>query len=123
MKEIETKLAPNAVGPYSQAICAGNMVFVSGQLPIVPETGVFPSEDIRDQTRQSLENVKAILAEAGYGMNRIVKVTVFLADMADFSAMNEVYAMFFSRPYPSRCAIQAAAIPKGARVEIDAIAI
>ena len=123
MKKIETKSAPQAIGPYSQAVRAGDMIFVSGQLPIDPETGAFPSEDIGDQTRRSLENVKAILASEGYPMERVVKTTVFLADMGDFPAMNEVYAQYFTQPYPARCAIQAAALPKGARVEIEVIAV
>ena len=123
MKKIETKSAPQAIGPYSQEVRAGDMIFVSGQRPIDPETGAFPSEDIRDQTRRSLENVKAILASEGYPMDRVVKTTVFLADMGDFPAMNEVYEQYFTQPYPARCAIQAAALPKGARVEIEVIAV
>ena len=122
MKKIETTKAPGAIGPYSQAVRVNNLVFVSGQLPIDPATGAFPSDDIRDQTRQSLENIKAILEAEGYEMTRIAKTTVLLADIADFTAMNEVYAEYFSDPYPARAAFQVAALPKGAKVEIEAIA-
>jgi len=122
MEKIETTKAPGAIGPYSQAIRVNNLVFVSGQLPIDPETGAFPSDDIKDQTRQSLENIKAILEAAGYEMSQIVKTTVLLADIADFAAMNEVYAEYFSDPCPARAAFQVAALPKGAKVEIEAIA-
>ena len=122
MEKIETTKAPGAIGPYSQAIRVNNLVFVSGQLPIAPETGAFPSDDIKDQTRQSLENIKAILEAAGYEMSQIVKTTVLLADIADFAAMNEVYAEYFSDPCPARAAFQVAALPKGAKVEIEAIA-
>lgn len=122
MEKIETTKAPGAIGPYSQAIRVNNLVFVSGQLPIDPETGAFPSDDIKDQTRQSLENIKAILEAAGYQMSQIAKTTVLLADIADFAAMNEVYAEYFSDPCPARAAFQVAALPKGAKVEIEAIA-
>lgn len=120
--KVETKNAPAAIGPYSQAINADGFVFVSGQLPINPATGEFPSEDAAEQTRQSLENVKAILAEAGYGMDRVVKTTVFLSDINDFAAMNEVYSGYFSAPFPARAAFEVANLPKGAKVEIEAIA-
>ena len=122
MEKIETTKAPGAIGPYSQAIKVNNLVFVSGQLPIDPDTGAFPSDDIRDQTRQSLENIKAILEAAGYKMTQVAKTTVLLADIADFAAMNEVYAEYFSDPCPARAAFQVAALPKGAKVEIEAIA-
>ena len=118
-----TAKAPAVIGPYSQAVKAGGTVYVSGQLPVDPATGAFPSEDIREQTRQSLENIRAILEEAGMSMDNVVKTTVLLADIADFAAMNEVYAQFFTAPYPARAAFQAAALPKGARVEIEAVAI
>lgn len=114
---------PAAIGPYSQAIEAGNAVYVSGQLPIDPTTGRFPGEDVSAQTRQSLANIRAILTEAGLGMEHVVKTTVFLADMGDFAAMNQVYAEFFAPPYPARAAFQVAALPKGARVEIECVAI
>lgn len=121
-QKIETESAPSAIGPYSQAVQADGMVFVSGQLPIDPKTGLFPSDDVAEQTRQSLENMKAILAEAGYEMNRVVKTTVYLKDMDDFAAMNEVYAEYFEAPYPARAAFQVGKLPKDAKVEIEAIA-
>ena len=98
------------------------LLFVSGQLPVDSETGEFPSEDIADQTRQSLENIREILKEAGYTMERILKTTVYLQDMGDFTAMNEVYQEFFTAPYPARAAFQVAKLPKGAKVEIEAVA-
>ena len=123
MKEIiATTGAPGAIGPYSQATKAGSLVFVSGQLPIDPATGVMP-EDVSAQTKQSLTNGKAILEAAGGTMADVVKTTVFLADMNDFAAMNEVYAEFFTEPYPARAAFQAAGIPKGALVEIECVAV
>ena len=120
---IHTDLAPAAIGPYSQAIQAGNTIYVSGQLPIDPATGAFAGEDIAAQTRQSLTNIKAILAEAGADMSNVVKTTVLLANMADFAAMNAVYAEFFTAPYPARAAFQAAALPKNALVEIECVAV
>lgn len=123
-KAIATKNAPAAIGPYSQAVAAeGTMIFVSGQLPADPATGAFPAEGtIEAQTRRALENLKAILAEAGCGMDSVLKTTVYLADIADFAAMNAVYAEYFSEPYPARAAFQVAALPKAARVEIEAVA-
>ena len=121
-KAIETTFAPAAIGPYSQAVMDEGQLFVSGQLPIDPATGEFPSEDVAEQTEQSLKNIKAIVEAAGLGMDRIVKTTVLLADIADFGRMNEVYARYFSAPYPARAAFQVAALPKGAKVEIEAIA-
>lgn len=120
---IHTEFAPAAIGPYSQAIQAGNTIYVSGQLPIDPATGAFAGEDIAAQTRQSLTNIKAILVQAGADMSNVVKTTVLLADMADFAAMNAVYAEFFTAPYPARAAFQAAALPKNAKVEIECIAV
>lgn len=124
MKEkIATANAPAAIGPYSQGIVFGDLVFTSGQLPIDPATGKFPSEDIAEQTRQSLSNVKAVLEAAGSGMDKIIKTTVFLKDMGDFAAMNAVYGSFFSEgSYPARSAVEVAALPMGARVEIEAVA-
>lgn len=123
MKEaFSTANAPAAIGPYSQAVKDGDLVFVSGQLPIDPKTGEFPSGNVQDQTRQSLENVKAILAEVGYGMENVLKTTVYLADISDFAEMNDVYAQYFSEPYPARAAFQVAALPKGAKVEIEVVA-
>lgn len=121
-EKVETKLAPAAIGPYSQAVKAGDMIFVSGQLPIDVKTGMFASNDIVGQTKQSLENMKAILEEAGYTMDQVLKTTVYLQDMGDFNAMNEVYAQYFQSPYPARVAFQVAKLPKDAKVEIEAIA-
>ena len=120
---IHTDNAPAAIGPYSQAIQAGNTIYVSGQLPIDPATGAFAGEDIAAQTRQSLTNIKAILAAAGADMSNVVKTTVLLADIADFAAMNAVYAEFFTAPFPARAAFQAACLPKNALVEIECIAV
>ena len=120
---IHTDFAPAAIGPYSQAIQAGNTIYVSGQLPIDPATGAFAGENIAAQTRQSLTNIKAILTEAGADMSNVVKTTVLLANMADFAAMNAVYAEFFTAPYPARAAFQAAALPKNALVEIECVAV
>lgn len=125
MKEvIATASAPAAIGPYSQGVAAsGKIVFVSGQLPIDPATGAFAAEDIQGQTEQSLKNVGAILAEAGYGYEDVVKTTVLLADIADFGPMNEVYARFFTGACPARAAFAVRDLPKGAKVEIEAIAV
>lgn len=121
MKVISTNNAPAAIGPYSQALDLGNLVFVSGQIPVNPATGTMP-EDVRDQARQSLANLKAILAEAGLTMGDVVKTVVFLADLNDFAAVNEVYARAFAEPFPARSCVQVAGIPKGAKVEIECIA-
>ena len=120
---ISTANAPAAIGPYSQAIKAGGTIYVSGQLPIDPATGEFAGDDIRSQTRQSLTNVKNILSEAGTDIGAVVKTTVLLADIADFAAMNEVYAEFFEAPFPARAAFQVAALPKAAKVEIEVVAV
>ena len=123
MNAIHTEKAPAAIGPYSQAIDSGTgIVFVSGQLPIDPATGAFPEGGVQEQTRQSLTNAKAILEAAGLGLQNVVKTTVFLADMADFAAMNEVYAQFFTAPFPARSAVAVKTLPKGALVEIECIA-
>ena len=119
---ISTTKAPAAIGPYSQAIEAGGMVFVSGQLPINTETGEFAEGGVKELTRQSLTNMQHILAEVGLTLDNVVKTTVFLADMSDFAAMNEVYAEFFSAPYPARSAVAVKTLPKGALVEIECIA-
>ena len=123
MTVVSTPNAPAAIGPYSQAILAGNTIYVSGQLPIDPATGAFAGEDITAQTRQSLMNIKAILEEAGADMSNVVKTTVLLANIADFAAMNAVYAEFFTAPFPARAAFQAAALPKNALVEIECVAV
>ncbi len=121
-KVVHTDKAPAAIGPYSQAVAIDGLVITSGQLPIDPATGAFP-EGIAAQTRQSLSNVKAILEEAGSGMDKVIKTTVFLSDMNNFGAMNEVYATFFSEGgYPSRSAVEVARLPKDALVEIEVIA-
>ena len=122
-KAIHTDKAPAAIGPYSQAIKAGNTIYVSGQIPIDPSTGAFSGDDIKTQTRQSLTNIRNILAEAGTDMSHVVKTTVLLKSITDFGAMNEVYAEFFTEPYPARAAFQAAALPKDAMVEIEAVAV
>ena len=119
---ISTKKAPVAIGPYSQAIQVGSLVYTSGQIPIDPATGVFAEGGIKEQTRQSLTNVKAILEEVGLSMSNVVKTTVFMADMGDFAEMNAVYAEFFSEPYPARSAVAVKTLPKGALVEIEVVA-
>lgn len=123
MKPIHSDKAPAAIGPYSQAIHSGaGLIFVSGQLPIDPATGAFPEGGVKEQTRQSLTNAAAILGAAGLSLKNVVKTTVFLADMADFAAMNEVYAQFFTAPFPARSAVAVKTLPKGALVEIECIA-
>ena len=124
MKPISTNNAPAAIGPYSQAIDNGaGLVFLSGQLPIDPATGNFPEGGIKEQTRQSILNAKAILEAAGLGLSNVIKTTVFLADMSDFATMNEVYAQFFTEPFPARSAVAVKTLPKGACVEIECIAV
>ena len=119
---IHTDKAPAAIGPYSQAIQIGQLLFTSGQVPIDPETGAIVEGGIQEQARQSLNNIKAILNAAGTNMGAVVKTTVFLQDMNDCAAMNEVYAQFFQEPYPARSAVQVARLPKDVLVEIEAIA-
>ncbi len=123
MKVIHTENAPKAIGPYSQAIEAGNMIFASGQIPIDPSTGNFVEGGIKEQTRMSLTNAQNILREAGTDLAHVVKTTVFLSDMDNFAAMNEVYAEFFSQPYPARSAVAVKTLPKGALVEVECIAV
>lgn len=120
--QISTTAAPGAIGPYSQAIDTGAMLFASGQIPINPADGSIP-EGITAQTKQSLANVKAILAEAGLSVDNVVKTTVFLADMGDFAAMNEVYAEVFTAPFPARSAVAVKTLPKNVLVEIEVIAV
>ena len=122
-KALHTDNAPAAIGPYSQAVQAEKTIYVSGPLPVDPATGDFAGEDIKAQTKQSLTNIKNILASAGADMSDVTKTTVLLQDIADFGAMNEVYAEFFTEPYPARAAFQVAALPKGAKVEIEAVAV
>lgn len=121
-KVISTSKAPAAIGPYSQAIQVGNLVFASGQIPIDPATGSFVAGGVKEQARQSLTNVKAILDEAGLTLDNVVKTTMFLADMNDFADVNAVYAEFFAEPYPARSAVAVKTLPKGALVEIEVIA-
>ena len=121
-KIIHTEKAPAAIGPYSQAVQAGNLLFVSGQIPVDPATGAFAGEDISTQARQSLTNVKNILEAAGYALTDVVKTTVLLSDIADFAAMNAVYGEFFKENCPARACFAVRDLPKGALVEIEAIA-
>lgn len=121
MSPVSTRSAPAAIGPYSQAVDAGSLVFVSGQLPVDPATGEIP-EGAAAQAERAFANVRAILDAAGLGLANVIKTTVFLADLADFAAVNEVYARAFSAPFPARSCVQVAAIPKGARLEVEAIA-
>ena len=122
MKVISTANAPAAIGPYSQALDLGNMVFVSGQIPVDPATGTM-ADTVEQQAAQSLANLKAILAEAGLSMNNVVKTVIFLADINDFAAVNAEYAKAFAEPFPARSCVQVAAIPKGAKLEIECIAV
>lgn len=119
---VNTPQAPAAIGPYSQAVQIGNLVFTSGQIPIDPATGTLVQGGIKEQTRRSLANVKAVLEAAGLSMDKVVKTTVFMADMNDFADMNSVYAEFFSEPYPARSAVAVKTLPKGALVEIEVVA-
>jgi 2-iminobutanoate/2-iminopropanoate deaminase len=119
---IATDRAPRAIGPYSQAVRAGDLVFASGQIPIDPATGEFVAGGIAEQTEQVLRNLTAVFEAAGVGLNQVIKTTVFLASMDDFTAMNEVYGRFFGEEPPARATVQAARLPRDARVEIEAIA-
>lgn len=122
MKALHTDKAPAAIGPYSQAIAVNGFVFASGQIPLDPATGNVVEGGIKEQTKQALTNASAIMAEAGLSMANVIKTTVFMADMADFTAMNEVYSTFFSEPYPARSAVAVKALPKGVLVEVECIA-
>lgn len=122
-ERVHTGAAPQAIGPYSQAIKAGGFVFASGQIPIDPQTGEFVSGGVAEQTEQVLKNLAAVLQAAGSGLNQVVKTTVFLASMQEFGAMNEVYGRFFGEPPPARATVEAARLPKDALVEIEAIAV
>ena len=121
-KVISTKAAPQAIGPYSQAIAANGFLFISGQLGVTP-SGEFAGADVKSQAQRSLQNLQAILSEAGLGFENVVKTTIFLADIADFAAVNEIYAKFFSEPYPARSTIAVKTLPKGGLVEIELIAV
>ncbi len=123
MKAIHTDKAPAAIGPYSQAIEVNGFVYASGQLPIDPSTGMFPEGGVAAQTHQSILNAESILQAAGTDLKHVVKTTVYLADMADFGAMNEVYSQFFNEPYPARSAVAVKDLPKGALVEIEVLAV
>ncbi len=122
MEKVETHRAPAAIGPYSQAIKAGGFVFVSGQIPLTPE-GVLVEGGVEDQARQALTNLKAVLEAAGSGLDRVVQVTAYLTDIAAFQAFNRVYAEFFTEPYPARAVVGVAELPKGAKVEVAAVAL
>ena len=122
LRVVSTTAAPAAIGPYSQAIVAGDWIFTSGQIPLDPATGTLQAEGIVDQTHQVMKNLSAVLAAAGGGLASVVRTTVFLADIADFAAMNEVYAGYFGDHHPARTTVQAAALPRSVRVEIDAVA-
>lgn len=122
MKRIQTSAAPQAIGPYSQAIQVGDMVFTSGQIPLTPE-GKLVEGGIVEQTHQVMKNLQAVLQAAGTDLNKVVKTTIFLADMEDFQQVNEVYAQYFEEPHPARSCVQAACLPKDVRVEIEAVAI
>ena len=122
MLAISSSQAPAAIGPYSQAIRAGDFVFLSGQIPLDPATGALVSGDIAAQTTRVLENLKAVLAAAGADFSQVVRTTIFLMDMGDFQTVNEVYGKYMSNPPPARATVQVSQLPKGARVEIDAVA-
>ena len=122
MKQIVTENAPKAIGPYSQGLVAGNLVFVSGQIPIDPKTGIMP-ESVEEQAKQVLKNLTGVLAEEGLTMKNVIKTVVFLADLADFQTVNAIYETFFTAPFPARSCVQVAAIPKGAKLEIECIAV
>lgn len=123
LEPITSPNAPAAIGPYSQAIAAGSMIFTSGQIPLDPATGNVVAGDTAAQTRQALENLRAVLLAAGCGLERVVKTTVYLKDMADFPAMNTVYGEYFGKPFPARSTVEVARLPKDVRVEIDAVAV
>lgn len=122
-KIINTPKAPAALGPYSQAIQAGNTIYVSGQIPFVPETMTLVSEDVQEQTKQALENVKAVLEEAGASLNDVVKVSVFIKDMNDFGLINEIYATYFTENKPARACVEVARLPRDVKIEIEVIAV
>lgn len=121
-KTISTDQAPSAIGPYSQATDLGNLVFISGQIPLDPETMEFVSDDVKEQTSQVMENISAILKEAGLTFTNVVKMNIYLDSMENFSIVNDIYASYLSEPYPARAAVEVSQLPKGAKVEIEAIA-
>ncbi|MYL21374.1 RutC protein [Halobacillus litoralis] len=119
---ISTTQAPDAIGPYSQAVDLGNLVFLSGQIPLHPETMEFVSDDVTEQTHQVMKNLKAVLNEAGLDFSNVAKMNIYLASMDDFAAVNDAYAGYLSEPYPARAAVEVSRLPKGAKVEIEAVA-
>ena len=121
-KTVQTSAAPRAIGPYSQAVQADGLIFVSGQIPLDPETGDLVSGTIEDETARVMDNIKAVLEAAGAGMDDVVKTTIYLTDLADFGRVNETYARYFASQPPARATVQVAALPRGARVEIEAVA-
>lgn len=123
MEQIDTNSAPGAIGPYSQAIKSGSWLFCSGQIPLDPKTGALVSEDVAEQTHQVLKNLSAVLAAAGSSLNELVKTTIFLKSMADFTKVNEVYASYLTAPFPARATVEVSRLPKDVLVEIDGIAI
>ena len=122
MKEISTDRAPAAIGPYSQAIDAGDKIFTSGIIPVIPATGEINGSDAPTQARQAFENLKALLEDAGTDISKVIKTTVFIKDMNDFAKINEVYAEFFRKPYPARSCVEVARLPKDVLIEVEAIA-
>jgi 2-iminobutanoate/2-iminopropanoate deaminase len=122
MEKISTDKAPAAAGPYSQAVASGELVFVSGQIPVDPATGKMP-ESMADQAKQALENLKSVVEASGSSMNRVLRTTIYLTDMDAFPEVNAVYAEFFRKPYPSRSCVGCASLPKGSKIEIDAVAL
>jgi len=122
-KAVSTELAPVAIGPYSQAIAAGAMLFVSGQLPLDPSTGQMARGDIRELTHQVMRNIRAVVEAAGASLDAVVRCTIYLADLNDFGAVNEVYGTYFTPPAPARATVEVARLPRDARIEIDAIAV
>ncbi|MCC6763554.1 MAG: RidA family protein [Deltaproteobacteria bacterium] len=122
-RAIATTNAPQAIGPYAQAVATGHLIFLSGQIPLDPDRGKLVDGTIEDETRQVLQNLAAVLAGEGLGLAAIVKTTVYLTDLADFPRVNQTYAEFFTEPFPARATVQVAALPRGARIEIEAIAV
>lgn len=122
-RAVATTEAPAAIGPYAQAVVAGNLIFLSGQIPLDPDRGKLVEGSIEDETRRVLQNLGAVLAAEGLGLTAIVKTTVYLTDLADFPRVNQAYAEFFTEPFPARATVQVAALPRGARVEIEAMAV
>ncbi len=123
VKVVKTDKAPGAIGPYSQGIDLGNIIFFSGQVPLIPETGEMASGGIEGQAKQAFENVRGLLESQGLDFSNVVKTTVFLDDMGDFNTVNEIYAQYFVEPYPARSAVEVAKLPKGALIEVEVIAV